>query len=127
MGGVNTNYLQPTGSLVSALRSALWSPEKEKQLPDETYKYIFILQQKYVVSYRWLCEFRDLPNVAAAHWPHRNELHESRHEFFFSGSAVVTPVSLHSGHFGMVRMKSLAPHRVCWPGINSEIGQFVRQ
>ena len=74
-----------------------------------------------------------VPQIARRYWDQRDELSIQDH-LLMKGSRIVIPATqrertlgnLHIGHQGIQAMQAMAKTTVYWPGIDSDIGDWVQ-
>ena len=109
------------------------TPEKWKEIQEETRNDKTLQSLAKVISQGWPREKRELPDELKSFWDHRDHL-IVQDEVVFLGTRIVIPKLMrrmilniiHEGHLGIEMSKRRAREAVFWPGMNSDIEQIVR-
>ena len=76
----------------------------------------------------------DLPEPLKPYWPKRGEITISHDGLLLCGPRIVVPAplrlqvleQLHVGHQGITKSRQRAKQSVWWPGLNSQLDQYIR-
>jgi len=82
----------------------------------------------------WPDDKRMVPNEIRSYWPYRDEIH-AEEGLVMRSNRVIIPQhkrcevlkQLHSAHCGEEKMKTRARYAVFWPGMSSDIEQYVKR